>query len=46
MRSNPDNDDTMTQPDWNQSVKSEAKEETEVERIAGELADKVLLENP
>lgn len=45
QRRKPD-DDTLTQPDWNQSTKSEAQEETEVEKIAGQLADKVLYENP
>lgn len=36
----------MSVPDWNKSVKSEAKEENDIERLAGELAEKVLNENP
>lgn len=36
----------MSIPDWNKSVKSDAKDENDIERLAGELAEKVLNENP
>jgi hypothetical protein len=36
----------MSLPDWNKSVKSENKEENEIDKLAGDLADKVLSENP
>lgn len=36
----------MSIPDWNKSVKSDGKDENDIERLAGELAEKVLNENP
>ena len=39
-------DEGMSLPDWNKSVKGEETKENEIEKLAGELADKVLNENP
>jgi len=36
----------MSLPDWNKSVKNDDKEENDIEKLAAELADKVLSENP
>jgi hypothetical protein len=36
----------MSLPDWNKSVKGDERQESEIEKLAGELADKVLNENP
>ena len=41
-----DNDETLSNPDWNRSTKNEERAETPAEKLAGEIAEKVLNDNP